>query len=425
MHRMNAEILSIGDELLIGQVVNTNASWLGEQLSLLGIDVRTITTVGDDRERLLDAFTRAWEQHDVVIATGGLGPTHDDITREAVCDFFDTDLVPDETVMGDIEHMFAGLKRPISDVNRDQAMVPAAAEIMRNREGTAPGYHFERQGKHFFVMPGVPYEMHAMVDNYILPRLRESFRTARGALTMLTTGIPESTLSDHLEGIATLVDGTSVAFLPSPLGVRIRITAHGEDEKEVRVRIDRLRGFIEEHAGEYVFGSDRQTLEEVVGGLLRDNGLKVSVAESCTGGLITDKITNIPGSSDWFERGVVTYSNESKTELLGVDESVLRKHGAVSRECAEAMADGIRKRSGGDIGISTTGIAGPSGGTKEKPVGLVWVGISSDVGTFAHDFHFGGNRIRTKQRTAQAALDMLRRRLCDLPPIPTELTESS
>ena len=422
---MNAEILSIGDELLIGQVVNTNASWLGEQLSLLGVDVRRITAVGDDRGQLLEEFQRAWEQQDVVIVTGGLGPTHDDITREAVCAFFNSDLVFNETVLGDIERMFAERKRRVTDVNRDQAMVPAEAEIMRNREGTAPGYHFSKDGKHFFVTPGVPYEMHAMVENYILPRLRESFRSERGSLTLLTTGIPESTLSDRLDGIASLVDGAEAAFLPSPLGVRIRITSRGDDTDTVRDRIRRVREFVEERAGEYVFGTGRQTLEEVAGKLLEESGLMVSVAESCTGGLITDKLTNVPGSSNWFERGVVTYSNESKIDLLGVDEAILREHGAVSRECAEAMADGIRQRSGGDIGISTTGIAGPSGGSAEKPVGLVWIGISSDAGTLAHDFYFGGNRIRTKQRAAQAALDMLRRRLRELPPIPTELTESS
>ena len=422
---MNAEILSIGDELLIGQVVNTNASWLGEQLSLLGVDVRRITAVGDDRTQLLAEFQRAWEQHDVVIATGGLGPTHDDITREAVCEFFDSDLVFNETVLSDIERLFSERKRRVTDVNRDQAMVPAGADIMRNREGTAPGYHFSQTGKHFFVTPGVPYEMHAMVEHYILPRLRENFRSERDSLTLLTTGIPESALADRLDGIASQVDGTSAAFLPSPLGVRIRITARGDDQDAVRDRIRRVRAFVEEHAGEYVFGTGRQTLEEVVGALLEEHGLMVSVAESCTGGQITDKLTNVPGSSRWFERGVVTYSNESKTALLGVDESILREHGAVSRQCAAAMADGIRRRSGGDIGISTTGIAGPSGGSAEKPVGLVWIGISSDAGTLAHDFYFGDNRIRTKQRAAQAALDMLRRRLCDLPPIPTELTESS
>jgi len=422
---MNAEILSIGDELLIGQVVNTNASWLGEQLSLLGVDVRRITAVGDDRSQLLEEFRRAWEQQDVVIATGGLGPTHDDITREAVCAFFNTDLVFNEIVLGDIERMFSDRNRQVTDVNRDQAMVPAGAEIIRNHDGTAPGYHFARDGKHFFVTPGVPYEMHAMVDNYILPQLRQNFQRKRGSLTLLTTGIPESTLSARLDGIATLVEDASVAFLPSPLGVRIRITARGDDEQSVSDRIGRLRAFVEQRAGEYVFGSGRQTLEEVVGALLKETGLIVSVAESCTGGLITDKLTNVPGSSDWFERGVVTYSNESKTELLGVDESTLRDHGAVSRECAEAMADGIRQRSGGAIGISTTGIAGPTGGSAEKPVGLVWIGISSETGTFAHNFYFGGSRIRTKQRAAQAALDMLRRRLRSLPPIPTELTESS
>ncbi|MBN1446641.1 MAG: competence/damage-inducible protein A [Bacteroidetes bacterium] len=422
---MNAEILSIGDELLIGQVVNTNASWLGEQCSLLGIQVRRITTVGDDREELLAAFARAWEEQDVVIATGGLGPTHDDITREAICAFFDTELVLDTSVLRDIESLFADRKRAVTNVNRDQAMVPVGATVIHNEDGTAPGYHFEREGKHFFVTPGVPYEMHAMVEKYVLPRLRAAFRSPRGSLTLLTTGIPESTLSDALPGIDRLVEGTRIAFLPSPLGVRIRITAQGDDEHTVRDRLQQLRSFIEERSGEYLFGTGTQTLEEVVGTQLRDAGMTVAVAESCTGGLITDKLTNVPGSSQWFNHGIVAYSNESKIELLDVDPTIIRSHGAVSRETAEAMAKGIRRRAATDFGISTTGIAGPSGGSTEKPVGLVWIGISSDAGTLAHDFYFGPHRIRTKQRAAQAAMDMLRRRVCSLPPIPTVLTESS
>jgi nicotinamide-nucleotide amidase len=285
---MNAEILSIGDELLIGQVTNTNASYLGEQLSLLGITVRRVTTVGDRIDDLLDAFTLAWKEQDVIITTGGLGPTHDDITREAVCRFFGSELVENADVLGDVEHFLAERKRPISPANRDQAMVPSGARVIRNPNGTAPGYHFQRDNKHFFVTPGVPYEMHGMTEDYILPELRGNVTSVRSSLTVLTTGIPESALADTLSGIESLCDGCSVAYLPSPLGVRVRLTAMAKDEETASRHVSELRAFFAARAEEYVFGSGRETLEQILGTMLVDRGLSIAVAESCTGGLITD-----------------------------------------------------------------------------------------------------------------------------------------
>jgi nicotinamide-nucleotide amidase len=421
---MKAEIISIGDELLIGQVVNTNASWLGEQLHLLGISVQRITAVGDDREQILHAFNNALREHDIVITTGGLGPTHDDITREAVCQFFDTALVFDENVLRDIEHIFEERKRPVTDINRDQAMIPATARIIRNQNGTAPGYHFQNEGKHFFVTPGVPYEMQGMVENDILPRLRANFHSDRASTTILTTGIPESALAEILNGIENLEPGASIAYLPSPQGVRIRLTAEGDTAELVRRTLNSLELFIHDRAAEYVFGHGTETLEEVAGKLLHSRNAVLSVAESCTGGVITDKLTNISGSSQWFERGVIAYSNVSKTALLGVSEKLLDTHGAVSRETAEAMAEGVRTHSNTDIGLSTTGIAGPTGATPDKPVGLVWIGLSTSTETFAYPFYFGSHRIRTKQRAAQAAIDMVRRHLLSLPRFPSILTET-
>jgi nicotinamide-nucleotide amidase len=418
---MNAEILSIGDELLIGQVANTNASYLGEQLSILGIAVRRVTTVGDRADDLLDAFARAWQEQDIVIATGGLGPTHDDITREAVCRFFETGLVESAEALADVERFLAERNRPVTATNRDQAMVPAAAEVIRNRNGTAPGYHFRRDGKHFFVTPGVPFEMQGMMESYILPLLREISGSTRTTVTLLTTGIPESTLADALGGIESLEEGCTVAYLPSPLGVRVRLTAIAEDAETAEQRIERLRGFVTQRAAEFVYASDRSSLEEILGVMLVERGQTLAVAESCTGGRIADRITDIPGSSRYFERGVVCYSNRSKEQLLGIDPALIAAHGAVSRQTAEAMAERVRLVAGTTFGLSTTGIAGPDGGSAAKPVGLVWIGISSDAGTFAHDFHFGGDRMRTKQRAAQAALDMLRRSLLRLPLQPTSL----
>lgn len=418
---MNAEILSIGDELLIGQVANTNASYLGEQLSILGIAVRRVTTVGDRADDLLAAFARAWEDQDIVLATGGLGPTHDDVTRDAVCRFFGTGLVESAEALADVERFLAERNRPVTATNRDQAMVPAAAEVIRNRNGTAPGYHFQRDGKHFFVTPGVPFEMQGMMERYILPLLRELSGSTRTTVTLLTTGIPESTLADALAGIEKMGEDCTVAYLPSALGVRVRLTAVAQDAALTTDRVGRLRAFVEERAGEYVYGTGTATLEAVVGAMLAARGHTLAVAESCTGGHLADRITNAAGSSQYFMRGAVCYSNRSKQDVLGVDPALIAAHGAVSRQTAEAMAEGIRRTTGTSFGLSTTGVAGPAGGSAAKPVGLVWIGISSDAGTFARDFHFGNDRMRTKQRAAQAALDMLRRAMSQLPLQPTFL----
>ncbi len=416
---MNAEILSIGDELLIGQVANSNATYLGEQLSLSGITVRRVTTIGDKVDDVLAAFARAWKEQDIIITTGGLGPTHDDITRDAVCRFFETGLVENAEALADVERFLAERHRPVSASNRDQAMVPASARIIRNQHGTAPGYHFPREGKHFFVTPGVPFEMQGMLESYILPVLRELHGSTRATVTLLTTGIPESTLADALRGIESMEEGCTVAYLPSPLGVRVRLTSVAQDAAAAEARIEHLRAFAEERAGEYIYGSGRSSLEEIIGAMLADRGQTLAVAESCTGGHLADRITNVPGSSQYFERGVVCYSNRAKEELLGIDPALIAAHGAVSRQTAEAMADGVRRTTGCSFGLATTGIAGPAGGSAAKPIGLVWIALSSDDGTFAYDFHFGGDRVRTKQRAAQAALDMLRRALLRLPLLPT------
>lgn len=422
---MNAEILSIGDELLIGQVTNTNATYLGEQLSLLGITVRRITTIGDNIDTLQQEFRRAWQDHDIVISTGGLGPTHDDVTREAFSNVFHMPLVEHDLVLDDITRFLSERRRPVTAANRDQAMVPAGAEIIRNRNGTAPGYYIHQDMKHFFVVPGVPHEMTGMVASFILPRLLKSFRNARASTTVLTTGIPESTLAELLGEFQSHCDGCSVAYLPSTLGVRVRLTAIDPDQERAAERIAAMQAHINERAGEFVFGTDHDRLEAVVLNLLTDTGKSIAVAESCTGGLITDRITDVPGSSRCFDRGVVAYSNKSKIETLGVDPRIIETHGAVSRQTAEAMAAGVRRLAGSSIGISTTGIAGPDGGTTSKPVGLVWIGIAEDAGTQAFEYYFGNDRIRCKQRSTQAALDTVRRALLRLPLQPTTIRSQS
>ncbi len=409
---MRAEIITIGDELLIGQIVNTNQAFIAEQLNGIGIAVERMTTVGDDRQAILRAFDDAWKRCAIVIVTGGLGPTHDDITKKAVCEFFDTDLVPNEELRAHVSALAKKWNRPWSASYEDQVMFPRKATLLPNPIGTAGGMLFEQEGKYFIVLPGVPYEMTEMMEKSVIPFL--SSKVGGSAIrhrTLRTTGISESMLASQLGDIQELLQGAKLAFLPSPTGVRLRITVHGHDAAAAETLVREVEERIRAKVQKYIYGTNDEELEEVVGRLLVERRLTISVAESCTGGLIADKITNVSGSSAYFERGVIAYSNQSKIDLLGVPEELLRAHGAVSKEVAEAMAEGIRRAARTDIGLSTTGIAGPTGGTAEKPVGLVWIGYSDAATTFALRFQFGDLRRRVKERAAQAALEIVRRRL--------------
>ncbi len=412
---MRAEIISIGDELLIGQVINTNQAYIAEQLSGVGVAVARMTTVGDEEESILKAFEHALERHEIVIVTGGLGPTHDDITRKAVCKFFQTDLVVNEEALERVRQFFARRGLAPRKINEDQALVPRGCTVIRNLQGTAPGYLFERQGKYFIAMPGVPFEMKAMVQSFVVPFFAQR---ASGIVirhrTLKTTGIGESFLAEQIGDVHKIFSpdsGIALAFLPSPLGTRLRISVRAVSLNDANEKIQSVEERIRARASKYIYGADGEELEEVVGRLLSKRKLTLSVAESCTGGLIADKITNVPGSSNYFERGVIAYSNQSKVEELAVPLVLIQDHGAVSREVAEAMAVGVRMKSSTDIGVSTTGIAGPSGGTPEKPVGLVWIGYSDAHDTLALHFNFGDDRRRVKERASQAALELVRRRL--------------
>ncbi|HTP12961.1 MAG TPA: competence/damage-inducible protein A [Bacteroidota bacterium] len=412
---MNAEIVTIGDELLIGQVINTNASYIAEQLNSVGIFDDTMTTVGDDEASILKAFDHALSVHDVVVVTGGLGPTHDDITRAAVCKFFTTDLVVNAEAFENIKNRFANRNIALVRRNEEQALVPRGCTVIQNRHGTAPGYLFERHGKYFIVMPGVPAEMKGMMDEFVVPYFSK-LGTGTSILhrTLKTTGIAESILADQIGDIGELLGtstGASLAFLPGPTGVRLRITVRSSSRARAESTIRDVEQKIRAKAEQYIYGTDTEDIEAVVGRMLRERKMRLSVAESCTGGLIADRVTNVPGSSDYFERGMVTYSDESKRAELGVPESSLERFGAVSREVAEAMALGIRTASNTDIGVSTTGIAGPTGGSEEKPVGLVWIGYSDRHETVALRFNFPGDRRIFKERVSQAALELVRRKL--------------
>ncbi len=415
---MKAQIISIGDELLIGQTINTNASFIGEQVTNSQVHVAKVSVVGDEEEEILAEFALALASHDLVLVTGGLGPTHDDITKAAVCKFYNCGLVNNAEVLADVQARFQRLGRPVTKVNEEQALVPEVATVIRNIKGTAPGYWIEKDGKVMVVMPGVPFEMKAMVINFIVPRLLEMTKNAATftrKTTLLTTGIPESTLFEKLGDMDTLLQGAKMAFLPSPMGVKLRITVTDKDHESAGARLTEIEQKIRSIAGRYIYGKNEEDLAEVVGRLLHERGLCMAAAESCTGGHIANRLTNFSGSSEYFERGVVCYSNASKVELLNVDEDTLSEFGAVSAEVAKQMADGIRAISGSDYGLSITGILGPTGGSAEKPIGTVFIGLSDASVTRAIKIQLGDDRMLNKERASQAALAMLRRAILGIP----------
>jgi competence/damage-inducible protein CinA-like protein len=409
---MKAEIITIGDEILSGQTLNTNAALIGELLTQNYIDVTGSVVVGDKEKHILEAFRNAVNNNDIIIVTGGLGPTHDDLTLECIVKFFNTELIKSEEVLNDIKNIFEKRNREITLSNEEQAMVPKIADIIRNHFGTAPGNWIEREGKIFISMPGVPFEMKEMMNGYVIPRLTEEKleqTSNRITKSLLTTGIPESFIFERLGDMNELLQDSAMAFLPSQFGVRLRITADGESADEVQNKISHIEQQIRAKVGQYIYGTDNDTLEAVVGKILSERDLKISVAESCTGGLISSRITDIAGSSSYFERGIITYSNGAKVEHLKIDENMIDQYGAVSMEVARLMAEGVKAVSGTDIGLAVTGIMGPGGASFNKPVGLVYIGFCDSKICTAREFRFGDDRIMNKDRASQAALDMLRR----------------
>ena len=411
---MNAHIITIGDEILIGQTLNTNAAYIGSRLIELSIDIKKTSVVGDNEEQILNEFKECFHENELVIVTGGLGPTHDDITRKCIVKFFNTELVLNDDVLKDVKSIFSKRGRQVTKLNEDQALVPKNAKVIRNKLGTAPGIWIEKDNKIFIVMPGVPFEMKEMMSSYVMPNLKEKlgepeFVTTR--LVLQTTGIPESFLFERLGNIDELLNGAEMAFLPSQFGVKLRITAKDNSVESSNNRLTEIEQKIRNKVGRFVFVKGEETLEEVVGRLLKERELSISIAESCTGGNIANLLTNISGSSDYFERGVVSYSNGSKVEMLQVDEDVIQKHGAVSPEVAEQMARGIKSVSCTDLGLSVTGILGPTGATREKPIGLVYISLCDNKSCIVKKFLFGEDRLLNKQRATQAALDMIRKHI--------------
>jgi nicotinamide-nucleotide amidase len=410
---MTAEIISIGDEVLIGQIVNTNAAWMSRQLNFAGVQVRFVSVVGDNAADIRHGLELALSRADLVLLTGGLGPTHDDITKKVVAEFFDSsEMALDEKVLAHVTALFRRRNLRMTPANEEQALVPKKSTVLWNDFGTAPGLLFEREGRYCIVMPGVPAEMQHLVSERVLPfvkaRLHHSVIRHR---TIRAYGIAESHLFEKLSPISDLEKYGRVAFLPTYSGVDVRISVYAAEIAEAEQRIRAAQEIFLARAGQHVYGFDDETMEAVIGRLLLEQKAALAVAESCTGGLLAHRITNVSGSSQYFDRGLVTYGNAAKVQMLGVPEEILLAHGAVSEECAAAMAAGIRRTSGTTYGLSTTGIAGPTGGTEEKPVGLVWVGVATPARVFAQKALFSKDRLVNKERFSQMALNLLYREL--------------
>lgn len=406
---MKAEVISIGEELLIGQTVNTNAAWLAARLNSIGISVQQVTVVTDNEEEILRALREGSRRASLIITTGGLGPTRDDITKAALCRFFHTRLILDESVVRDNKDFFSKRGLPLTELNRLQAMVPENARIIRNPFGTAPGLWFEQGSRQCIAMPGVPHEMKHMTDTQVLPRLKgnipERFIHHK---TIMTQGIGESFLAELInEWEEALPENIQLAYLPSPGIVKLRLSSSGLEETSVKNQVEEAAQKLEQLIPQYIYGQDDQKPEEVAGKILLQSRQTLAVAESCTGGFLAHKITSIPGSSAYFKGSVVAYANEAKTKLLGIDPKLIDSHGAVSQQIVEAMAVSTRQLFHTDYAIAISGIAGPGGGTEEKPVGTVWIAISGAKEVISRQQLFGDNRERNIIRAAYAALGML------------------
>lgn len=414
---MIAEIITIGDEILIGQIVDTNSAWIGTQLNFSGIKVKQISSVSDDREHILKALHEAENRADLILITGGLGPTKDDITKKTLAEYFGVGMIQHTETENMVRQFFAKRGRELTELNRKQAEVPENCEVLLNHQGTAPGMWFEVRNKIFVSMPGVPFEMKALMENLVLPKLKSKFSLpAIYHKTLLTNGIGESFLAEKIEDWENSLaeENLKLAYLPSPGMVRLRLSGIGKNSDELKTKIELAFERLIPQINEYFFGYEEygkepDSLEKIIAELLLKNNKTLALAESCTGGYISHLITSIAGSSAFYRGGIIPYHNSHKHELLGVDISIFEKHGAVSEQCVLSMAKGVREKFCSDFAIAVSGIAGPSGGTEEKPVGLVWIAIATPTEIFSEKFQFGNDRNRNIRMTALAALNKLRK----------------
>ncbi len=412
---MLAEIITIGNELLIGSTINTNSATVAQYLHEVGLSIGWMQTVGDSEKAIKDALNLALKRSNVVLITGGLGPTHDDLTKNTLSAYFASDLVFNKTIFKRIKRRFDKRGIPLPEVNRSQAMIPIKATLMMNDVGTAPGLIFRKNGKIIFVLPGVPFEMESMLVNSVVPLLKKEYQIFPVKVDLFRTiGIPESVIYEKIIGVLSEFSTYEMAFLPKPTGVDVRLIRRGDDRGNPE-KFEKFKKILYNVIGDYIYSTENLPLEMVLGKLLENNNLSISVAESITGGLVQDKITNVPGSSKYFLGGVVAYHNKVKEQLLSVNPESLQLYGAVSETVAREMAIGVRKLFKADIGVSTTGIAGPNGATPQKQVGLVFIGIAFGELIEVKKYQFADKREVNKIRSAHAALDLVRRSILGLP----------
>lgn len=415
---MNAEIIAIGDELLIGQVTDTNSNWIAQQLNSIGIRVKQITIISDNKEHIIKAMDEAKSRSDIILITGGLGPTKDDITKQSLCEYFDTSLTFNKQAYENIKSFFEIRGFEVTELNRTQAFLPKNCLPIKNVNGTASGMWFEKishkkNKKIFISMPGVPYEMKEMLRNQIIPKLKKYCKTHNFVYkTILTQGIGESFLSELIsEWEKGLPNNVKLAYLPEPGIVKLRLTAYGNDKTNLNHQINSLILKLKKIIPKLIFGYDNDTLEEITGKLLKEKHKTLSTAESCTGGYIASMITSVPGSSKYYKGSVVTYSNETKNQILGIKAETLEKYGAVSEQVVTQMAVSAKEMFNTDYAISTSGIAGPDGGSADKPVGTIWIAVATPDKVIAKKYLFGENRGRNIKKTALTTLNMLRNEL--------------
>ncbi|MDR0954341.1 MAG: competence/damage-inducible protein A [Rikenellaceae bacterium] len=410
---MLAEIITIGDEILIGQIVDTNSAWIGQQLNAIGAQVVQITSVRDDRRAIVEAFDEAFGRADLILVTGGLGPTKDDITKHTLADYFGTTLVRDQATYDHLEQWITSRGMRFNELNQHQADVPAGCTVLANRHGTAPGMWFDRAGKVLISMPGVPHEMKAIMTDEVLPRLQAHFQLDRIIhKTAITIGIPESELALRIAPWEEALPASlKLAYLPNPNNIRLRLSSYRGDSKQVTAEIDRQFALLRELIPQHFLGFETASVEQSVAEGLKERGETLSTAESCTGGAIAARLTAMAGASAYFLGGVVAYSNAVKTDVLGVQAEDLEQYGAVSQPVARQMAEGIRRLTGSTYALATTGIAGPDGGTPDKPVGTVWIALATPTETITEERHFWEPREQNIQRASSAAMDLLRKYL--------------
>jgi len=404
-------ILTIGDEVRIGQVVNTNAAWLSAQLTQESAFITEHRTIGDDREVMLREIDDMFNKNDMLITTGGLGPTHDDITKPVLLEYFNDKMIFSDQVYQSLLNYLKSRNREITEIVKNQALIPSSCTPLENKVGTAPGLLFKKNRKYLISLPGVPAEMKYITTTHIIPMVREIISTTQSDVimykTFITTGIFESDLAEKIGDVNEFLGKSTLAYLPSYQGVRLRIGAYAKTKEQAKNEIDRISKIIIERAGQYIVSEDDIKLAQIVGEELNKSKMTIAVAESCTGGLLGKEITDIPGSSAYFLGGIISYSNEAKIKLLGVNRKTLDDYGAVSEQTAMEMASNVRTIFNSTYGISITGIAGPDGGTQTKPVGTVWIGISNEKTTYARLFNFGEIREVNRERAVGMALTLL------------------